>query len=249
MNNTPDSDREEDDRLLRLMEAATAPRDDNEPAHLAERDEYASLRASWLALGRLLDAAGEAPRIEARSEKVETRRVSEENKPLPRAYADKTALSDSIRAHRASHQRKLRRLRRFTAIVAVGAAACVILLVAGNFGLNWWLARAARQMNQGPVAGPAQPPIIKQQQDAAKGPATIVMQNEKQAPPHNANTQKQAATVVKTSTWDDAIDQQIASVSQQIDSVRHTWGRGVDDVDLVQYGVDEVSAGMTKDAL
>ena len=75
------------------------------------------------------------------------------------------------------------------------------------------------------------------------------MQSETQASPHKATVPKQSTSPAKTSTWDDAIDDQIASVSQQIESVRHTWGHRVDDVDLVQYRVDEVSTGLSKDAL
>ena len=66
---------------------------------------------------------------------------------------------------------------------------------------------------------------------------------------HKATAPKQSTTPAKTSTWDDSIDEEITSVSQQIESVRQTWRHGVDDVDLVQYRVDEVSAGLTKDAL
>lgn len=242
MTDTPDRNREENERLLRLLEAATAPSCANEPSQLAEQDEYAGLRAAWLALGHLLDAAGEAQTTEAPS-------VGEENKPLSRVYDERASLSGSIKAPSAIYQRTFR-LRRFAAIAAVAAAACVILLEAGSLGLNWWLARAARQINQGQqMVGPAQQSHVQPRPDAPKAPTPAVVHNENRVRPDKAIVQKQATAVAKTSTWDDAIDQQIASVSQQIESVRNTWGHRVDDVDLVQYGVDDVSAELTKDAL
>ena len=68
--------------------------------------------------------------------------------------------------------------------------------------------------------------------------------------PNDTNKQKTSdRTATKTSAWDDPIDTQITAVSQQIDSVRQTWQHRVDDADLVQYRIDDVSAGLSKDAL
>ncbi len=249
MNDMPDNEHEKDDRLLRLLEAVTAPRDKRGPSHLAERDEYADLRETWLAFGRLLETASEAQAIESRcaSGGIEAGSASKEIKLMPRSLAERPALSDSIDAHVASHQRQVWRLRRFAAILAVAAAACGILLELGGVGLNWWLARAGRQINQGfPVAGPAQPNAAPQPA-APQAPVPGVVQNNATTVEKKASIPKQSTA--RTSTWNDAVDEEITSVSQEIDSVQQSWRHRVDDADLVQYRIDEVSAGMSGDGL
>ena len=53
----------------------------------------------------------------------------------------------------------------------------------------------------------------------------------------------------KASTWDDPLDTQIATVSQEIRDVQQNWQHGVDDVDLVRYRIDEVSDSLQNDSL
>ena len=48
---------------------------------------------------------------------------------------------------------------------------------------------------------------------------------------------------------DDPLETQIASVSQQINNVAQNWQHRVDDVDLVQYRIDEVTDSLQNDAL
>jgi hypothetical protein len=249
MNDTPDrkhpeKQHEENERLLQLLEAVTAEGAHDAPCNDregAEQDEYVALRETWLAFGRLLDAAAEAQPIEARS-------ASEEALSIPRLLAEREALSESISAHFTNHYRQVRRLRRIAAVLVAAAAACGILLEVGNLGLNWWLARAGGPLNQGlPVAGQPIEPHVAPQQAMPKAPAPAVAHNEAQAGQHKATAPKQSAA--KTSTWDDAIDEEITSVSQQIDSVRQGWRHRVDDVDLVQYRIDDVSAGISNDSL
>ena len=233
--------------MLRLLEAATA--EGPECTHDAPRnerggtphDDYVVLRETWLAFGRLLDAAAEArgtQPIEARSVSEETRR--------PRSLAERGALSESITAHFTNHERQVRRLRRFAAILAVAAAACCILLEVGGVGLNWWLARQGRQLNQGlPVAGPWISRTLRAASLAHGAAPAVVHNNASQrkatAPKQSATTKTSTAktSTVKTSTWNDSIDEEITSVSQQIDSVQQAWRHRVDDVDLVQYRIDE----------
>ena len=57
------------------------------------------------------------------------------------------------------------------------------------------------------------------------------------------------AGTAKTSTWDDPLETQIASVSQQIRNVEQNWQHRVDDVDLVQYRIDEVADALQNDPL
>ncbi len=257
MNDTPDRLLEENDRLLRLLEAATA--EGPECTHDAPRDErggtphddYVVLRETWLAFGRLLDAAAEA----RGTQPIEARSVSEEDRRA--RWPSAVHYRKASPPHFTNHERQVRRLRRFAAMLAVAAAACCILLEVGNLGLNWWLARAGRQLNQGlPVAGPSIKPHVAPQQDLPKAPAPAVVHND--ASQHKATAPKQSAatktltaktSTVKTSTWDDSIDEEITSVSQQIDSVQQGWRHRVDDVDLVQYRIDDVSAGLSNDSL
>ena len=62
------------------------------------------------------------------------------------------------------------------------------------------------------------------------------------------NEQPKTATAT-TSTWDDPLETQIASVSQQISNVEQNWQHRVDDVDLVQYRIDAVSESLQDDKL
>lgn len=50
-------------------------------------------------------------------------------------------------------------------------------------------------------------------------------------------------------TWEDSLETQIASVSRQISSVEQNWQHRVDDLDLVQYRIDEVSDSLQNDTL
>jgi hypothetical protein len=53
----------------------------------------------------------------------------------------------------------------------------------------------------------------------------------------------------KSGAWDDPLETQIASVSQQIRDVEQNWRRRADDLDLVQYRIDKASDSMQDDPL
>jgi hypothetical protein len=126
------------------------------------------------------------------------------------------------------------------------AAAAAALIVA--LGLSWWLTRGGQRNPNGAPAFVHQDVKPNQSQQGAPQqvvrnvPVPVVVQNESIKP-------KQATAAAKTSAWDDPIETQITAVSQQVDSVRQTWQHRVDDFDLVQYRIDDVSAGLSKDAL
>ena len=65
----------------------------------------------------------------------------------------------------------------------------------------------------------------------------------------NATDKKATAGGAKASTWDDPLETQIASVSQEISDVEQNWQHRVDDADVVQYHIDEVSATLQNDKL
>ena len=130
---------------------------------------------------------------------------------------------------------------RYVAAFAAAAALCFAL------GLGWWLSRGGQPNGNGGQA------VVKKDSttDQPQGAQSQEVQPRPIAPvpsiaSNETNKPKKAA---ENSAWDDPIDTQITAVSQQIDSVRQTWQHRVDDADLVQYRIDEVSAGLSKDAL
>jgi hypothetical protein len=129
------------------------------------------------------------------------------------------------------------------AIAVVVAAACSVLVEVGSFLLNRRIDRLNQQLtHEAPVAPHNQP-------QPAVMPRAIIVQNNITTNQKSAASPTQPTAAAKSSTWDDAIDTQITAVSQEIDSVQRTWQHRVDDVDLVQYRIDEVSEGLSKDAL
>jgi hypothetical protein len=208
MNDIPDKERWEAERLQRMLDEVTSDRhrdvSRNEP-------EAAGLREAWLAFGRLLEAAEAAQGGSWNPESIR------------REELRKTVVA--------------RRSRHFGAMAAAAAALVVAL------GLSWWLTRGGRPNgNGGPAVVHNDVKPDQPQQVAPNVPAPAVVHNEPNRP-------KQEGAVAKSSAWDDPIDTQITAVSQQIDSVRQTWQHRVDDADLVQYRIDDVSAGLSKDAL
>ncbi len=141
------------------------------------------------------------------------------------------------------------RRSRWLGLVAAAAAA---LLVAVTFG--WCIGRNAKPDNREPSlvqrATPARPNPQPENKTASPAPAvkqdllqTAVVRAEKAT-----NEQPKTATAT-TSTWDDPLETQIASVSQQISNVEQNWQHRVDDVDLVQYRIDAVSESLQDDKL
>jgi hypothetical protein len=129
-------------------------------------------------------------------------------------------------------------------MVAAAAAICLAI------GLGWWMSRSGQPNGNGPAVvrtqqKPDQPQDVRPPQPkpvVPNVPAPSVAQGE-------TNKPQQATAATKSSVWDDAIDTQITALSQQIDLVRQTWQHRVDDADLVQYRIDEVSDGMSDNAL
>jgi hypothetical protein len=137
-----------------------------------------------------------------------------------------------------------KRNRHFGPIVAAAAALIIAL------GVTLWLNRDIRPNGGGGPAVVGDKPKDIQPRQVVQQP-NVPAPNE-QAPlvaNNDATKPKQDSSAAKSSTWDDPIETQIASVSQQIDSVRQTWQHRTDDVDLVQYRIDDVSAGLSKDEL
>jgi hypothetical protein len=215
MNDMPENDRLEMERLQRMLEDVTAA----DRSHTAPQGEpeAARLRDAWLAFGRLLDAAEEAQSGNwnpGSIQQVEPRKKQAE-----------------------------KRNRHFGPIVAAAAALIIAL------GVTFWLTRDIRPNGGGgPEVVGGKPKDIR--------PSQVVQQPNVPAPNeqpvvanNNATKPKQESSAAKTSTWDDPIETQIASVSQEIDSVRQTWQHRTDDVDLVQFRIDDVSVGLSKDEL
>jgi len=111
-------------------------------------------------------------------------------------------------------------------LVAVTAAMLLVAVACG-----WWTSR------HGSRGGP---------EDAR----TIATEAPSQSAPRSAAVKKQPKTgTTKTSTWDDPPERQIALLSQQITDVEENWRHRVDDVDLVQYRINEVAELLQRDAI
>ena len=122
---------------------------------------------------------------------------------------------------------------RWLGLIAATAAA---LLLAVTFG---WLAR-------GPGVPPANDGIGASPSNGGSEEAT------ESGPPTPTGLVKQEQPKPATArilTWDDPLETQIAVVSQQIRAVEQDWRRGLDDVDLVRYRIDEVSDTLQSDKL
>ena len=144
-----------------------------------------------------------------------------------------------------------RRMRRLVAIAASAAA----LLVMVTFG--WWISHERKQGNDGPslaqTAVPEQTKLLPSPPSSVQksvGEAGIV--SSRPAPVPQAGERRIATNkatkpgTTASSTWDDPLETQIASMSQQISNVEQNWQHRVDDVDLVQYRIDEVSDAAAK---
>jgi len=131
------------------------------------------------------------------------------------------------------------RERYLRTIAALAAALCVAV------GVSWWLAHRAAQVN------PQAPIVHSEGQHAQRLPNEPVppVPNRIIAVQKNITTPPHVSSAANTTAWDDSLDTQITSVSQQIESVQVAWQHRVDDLDLVQYRIDEFSTGLTDDAL
>ena len=131
--------------------------------------------------------------------------------------------------------KKSRRSRWLGLIVAAAAA----LLVAVSFG--WWIGRGLKQ-------GAREPSLA---QTVTPGQATPQAEKVATEQPKTGTTKtpNTATPNTATSTWDDPLETQIASVSQQISNVEQNWQHRVDDVDLVQYRIDDVTDSLQNDKL
>ncbi len=131
------------------------------------------------------------------------------------------------------------RQRYLRTIAALAAALCVAV------GVNWWLAHVGPQGNpQAPMAHTEGQGAHPQPNEPAPPAPNRVIAVQK-----NMTTPPKAGSAANATTWDDSLDTQITSVSQQIESVQLAWQHRVDDLDLVQYRIDEFSTGLTNDAL
>ena len=135
-------------------------------------------------------------------------------------------------------------------LIAAAAAGLLLAITCG-----WWFARDAEQANSNgsngepsfaakPAPEKAAPQVVKQD-----SPKMAIVQTEKT--PDKVVTSRAAVKIAakKSAAWDDPLDTQITSVSQEFSDVEENWQHRVDDVDLVQYRIDEVSSSLQNDAL
>ena len=217
-----DSSNQDTQRLKQMLEEVTAA-DDPIASHAttARGDaETASLREAWLAFGQLIRAADAAlPEMRNLATSIAPR------KPGRRRWFGLVLRRTGFLA-RQRRPRKPALLRLFQAGVIAAVAAALLLAVC----LGWRIASEKKAATPAPVAN----------QDL---PRPAVVRAEK--PTH----QTPKAGTPNPSAWADPLETQIATVSRQINSVRQNWQHRVDDVDLVQYRIDEVRDSLQNDAL
>ncbi len=227
-----DSTHQDIARLKQMLEEVTAADATVASDATAARGdaENASLREAWLALGQLIRAADAS--------------LPAMGDVLPAAPNWATPLAPQ----------KPRRMRRLVAIAASAAA----LLVTATFG--WWISHDGKRGNKEPslaqTATPEQTKLLPASPNSVQKSAG----DGRIAPPHvsplpqaregrTATTKAAKPGTTTSSTWDDSLETQIASISQQINNVEQSWQHRVDDVDLVLYRIDEVSDSLQNDAL
>ncbi len=207
MNDIPDKERWEAERLERMLEEITSDR--HRDVSRSE-PEAAGLREAWLAFGRLLEAADKAQSGSWNPKGIQ------QSEPLRKPAT--------------------KRSRHVAVFAAAAAALCVAL------GVGWWLSRGGQPNgNRGPA-------VVKKETTTDQ-PQTVQQIQPRPITPTVPAPSIASTKAAENSVWDDAIDTQITAVSREIDSVRQTWQHRVDDADMVQYRIDEVSAGLSSDAL
>jgi hypothetical protein len=129
--------------------------------------------------------------------------------------------------------------RRWIRMIASVAAMAIVAAT-----LGWWIVRGIKQQHNGIDREPALAQKVMPKQPQTVKPAVAPQS----AVVKKTNEGAKAATST-TSGWDDPLETQIASVSQQIQDTEQNWRRRTDDVDLVQYSIDEVSNSVKNDEL
>jgi hypothetical protein len=211
-------------QLKRMLEEATASdHAGTSPLRSSEQSEpeAAGLRDAWLAFGRLLEAADAEQSGSWRPESIQPK--------------------EPLRKQPAKRSRRL-------AEVAVTAAAVLVAV-----GIGWWMSHGGPNGAGGPNGGGG-PAVVKDNskqgtRDTVATKPNVPVSNEPAPVVANNDASKPKQEAAQSSSWDDPIDTQIAAVSQEIDTVRQNWQHRTDDVDLVQYRIDEVSDGLPKDTL
>ncbi len=217
-----DSTNQDTQRLKQMLEDATTAETWLAGSATAEGHdaETASLREAWLAFEQLIRAADAV---------------------LP-ALPNIAASMPANKPHR----------RQWLGLMAAAAAALLVAVA-----LGWWIHGNGKQGNNAPSLAESTAPLPTKSQSPTKHttppvvvkqdlPKTAVAQVENNKQP-KAGATKTSAT--QTSPWDDPLETQIASVSQQISNVAQNWQHRVDEVDLVQYRIDEVTDSLQNDKL
>lgn len=133
---------------------------------------------------------------------------------------------------------------RWPALLAATAAALLVAVTCG-----WWISRDGKQ--QGGHESDHAPSLAENA--APQQTARQATKQDLPEPPvaraERTPGAKSTAGKAATATWDDPLETQIASVSQQISNLEQNWQHHMDDVDLVQYRIDEMSDSLQSDTL
>jgi len=214
-------------RLKQMLEEVTAADSTSPSAAAGEHHDAASasLREAWLAFGQLIRAADASL------------------PPMPEITTSTTP--------------QKRRRSRWLGLLAAAAATLLVAVTAG-----WWISRASKQGKSEPSLAQTVIPRQNSPQIEKKAAVALAQAKTKSFNQDGAPALRVAATApstgvqsfmtkstVKSTTWDDPLATQIAAVSQQIDNVKQSWQHHVNDLDLVQYRIDEVTDSLQNDAL
>ena len=136
--------------------------------------------------------------------------------------------------------------------IALIAATAAVLLIAITCG--WWIGHDRKPNNGEPSIAQTPPPeqAISQPETTAAVPAALPKQDLPKpgvAQAKKATNEQPKLATAKASTWDDPLETQIASVSQQIRNIEQNWRHRVDDLDLVHYRIDAEADSLQVDKL
>jgi len=215
-------------RLKQMLEEATAvdpsvteSADAAQEADLEPADgEAAALRKTWQSFEQLIVAAD--------ASLPETLNVLLEDRLKTYPTAPKTTLNAL----------ETPRHNRWIGPLAASAAALLIAVALGGWIIRNGLHGVSRQAAIS-VAPDADSQIVPRSSTVVPAAPPSVTKRE---PP-------KATSTPKTSPWDDPPETQIAFLSQQISNVQQNWLHRVDDVDLVQFRIDEMTDLLQSDAI
>jgi hypothetical protein len=211
-------------KLEGTLQRATMPQGTALPPG-AEHQE-AALRETWLAFGRLLEAAEAA----APPPRPLTLPFGEADHPVS---APRRAARSTVGSLAGSRRRLL------ATVSIVVAASLLVVAVTVRTSNRAGQKPATASVTVLPQKGPGVAAGTNGQTTPASKAVVVTQARAKPTVAPLADTH-QAASTTKTAAWDDTFDTRIAQVGQQMALVEQNWQTRADSLDMVQYRLESV---------